>query len=159
MFHSDTGISVNTTPPLDISFYDSKKYNITRLQKLRIFSEYFNNHIEFSKLNINIKNYVISRIERTCFNLTIKKARNRTIPNSWDYEEFEVLYHVVCGKPLGYIDSSIDFDTANRIINIIIGDPDKAKWLASINHREIYPEQYEELERRQNADDQVTLLA
>lgn len=156
MFYSETGIAVDHTPPLDIAFYESKKYNITRLQKLRMFSEYFNNHIEFSKLDISVKNYIISRVERTCFNLTIKKARNSNIPSSWDYEEFEALYHIVCGKPLGYIDSSVDSDKADSIVNIVLNDPEKAKWLASINHREIYPEQYEELERRQNADDQIT---
>jgi len=155
IFYCDLGISVDTTPPLDVRFYDAKKYNITRLQKLRIFSEFFNNHIEFSKIDIDMKNYVITRVERACFNLTIKKARNSNIPNSWDYEEFEELYHVICGKPLGYIDSSVDSGRADSIINMIIGDPKKAKWLASINHREIYPEEYEELEHRQNADDQI----
>jgi DNA-directed RNA polymerase subunit M/transcription elongation factor TFIIS len=154
-FHCNIGISIKNTPPLDIKFYKEKKYNITRLQKLRIFSEYFNNHVKFSEANNDLKNLVIKKVESACFNLTIKKSQENNIPNSWDYEEFEELYHIICGKPLAYIDSSIDSDKANNIILIILSDPKKAKWMASINHREIYPKEYEELEHRQNADDQV----
>ena len=154
-FYSKLGNAIDHTPPLDIKFYDETRYNITRLQKIRIISEYFNNHIAFSKLDKSTKNYALKKLESSCFNLTIKKAQRCNIPSSWDYEEFEELYHMVCGKAIGYIDSSVDSNKADFIITLIIRDPKKIKWLASVNHRELYPEEYMELEKRQNADSQL----
>ena len=153
-FYNRTGVSENHTPRLSDRIYTNKAYNITRIQKIRIFSEYINNHKKYFETCSADENIVIE-IEKGCFNRAIKISRKKNIPPSWDYEEFDDIYHMVCGKAISYIDCSVDCAKANIIINMVIDDISRAKWLSSINYREIYPEEYRELDKRCNADSQI----
>lgn len=132
---------------------DLYNMNFNRVYKISLFKKYFCNHKQIFNLPSNAIFRILQNAEKKCFNETIKSSRKKRIPCSWDYEEFIFLYHLICGKLLGYIDCSINAEKADQILKSIIHDPEYN--IPNMIHREIHPEEYLELEKRQNADDQM----
>ena len=141
-------------------FYKNKEYSFTRINKIFLFLRYLSKHKKFFKTKNSVKHEILKNIEDTCHNNTIKIALEQNINYDWKQEEFTDIYHYICGRVLSYIDiDNTDYKKVNIIINGFINDKSLAKEFPNRTHRNLYPELYVEINKKQAADNQIVIKA
>ncbi len=83
-------------------------YNSQRRAKLILFIFVFLQHDKFKNMTKDEKFALVERIERACFNYTIKKSMELNIPTKWDCDLFSDTYTIICAKISSNIDQTDD---------------------------------------------------
>lgn len=124
--------------PLPITYY-AKPYNIHRRAKFILFSSIWKQHEDFLKLSIASRFELIEKIERSCFNYTIDKAKEADIPTKWENEEFVFIYTVLCAKIAANLDTTNDIKNTYLPAKILDGSIDIVQ-LPKMTSQELFPE-------------------
>lgn len=128
--------------PLPSSLY--QKLHATRIAKVMLFLDCFGQYDEFGAMSPDGRLDLVCRLERSCYNYTIDKAKEENIMPTWTNDVFGDLYHSICYK----ISSNVDRAFVNNTrfaLNVISGvfDVDQVPRMSS---KEMYPAIYDALE-------------
>lgn len=151
----DISIDEIKIPIISRYFYKNPNYPVPRIGKVILFYKYLCRHKAFASINLEKMHDIVKSLERSCFSDTIKKSRENDLINRWDNEEFEDLYHYICGRVIVYLDyKETVVENVNKIINSLINENGYAKKFPTLTHKDIYPELYKSIIERQTAGDQ-----
>lgn len=153
-FH-DTDSNNITIPSIPLFFYNSDNYNIIRIGKVILFYKFLCKHKKFCNANNNTQFQIIRDLERSCYNETLKTARDYDVINQWNVEEFINIYHIKCGRVLAYLtpDENNPNDV-NKFIEKMFSNSNYAKKFPTLKHSDLYPSVYEKLQQRHKAGEQ-----
>jgi len=148
-------------PVLPAEFYNHENSNEIRIAKIYLFYQYLCRHKEFAGTEEKKQYRVINSLERSCYSITLDIANKESIPCNWDINEFDDLYHIVCARVLSYFtydNGNIkSAEKTNNIITSLLNDVKCAKSLPFKKRRELYPEEYETVDERYNANKQIRI--
>jgi DNA-directed RNA polymerase subunit M/transcription elongation factor TFIIS len=144
------------SPPPDISYVNSAKpdafdplmskhyskpYNRYRRAKLIIFSSVLKHHAEFRAMPIAARFDIVEKLERSCYNGTIDKAKECNIPTKWENELFQDVYTMICAKISSNIDQTGNVKNPYLTSAILVGEIDIAA-LPKMSSQDLYPAKY-----------------
>ncbi len=142
-------------PPISSSFYKNENYDLIRINKIILIYKFLCRHIKFNTLIYRKKHKLIKRLESSCYNETLQTARIHDIINKWNDDEFIDLYHEVCGQVLAHLNYEETIPkNANKFIFSMIHSKDYTIKFPTLKHKDLYPETYEEVEKRHAAGEQ-----
>jgi len=154
----DIDIEKVSIPTIFSCFYSTKNYyEIDRIYKIFLFYRYLCRHKKFSKITRKEQHEIIKNLEKACYD-NAKHMEN--IVCGWS-EEFAYTYHIICGKVLSYFDINYP-KKANIIIENLISDiPVQifSKTLPYKSIRDLFPEEYDKVEKTQCIEEQITVKA
>ena len=151
----NTEIDKVQIPSISSSFYKNDNYNFVRIGKIILLYKFLCRHIQFSKLDNNKKHKIIKTLERKCYHQTIKISKLNDILNDWNVEEFNDLYHIICGRMIVYLEyTETDPNDVNKFIINMINSPEYVNKFPTLLHKNLYPKIYEEIEKRNIAGKQ-----
>jgi DNA-directed RNA polymerase subunit M/transcription elongation factor TFIIS len=128
--------------PID-PFYIS--YNNIRRLKLIVLSHVLSLNNDFEILPYDHKLLIVTRIENSCANETIRKAREYNLRCVWDNEQFVNIYHTIC-----YNITSILERKNNTLIKKILDKSMDLNIIANMSCKELSPENYTDITKEIN---------
>jgi DNA-directed RNA polymerase subunit M/transcription elongation factor TFIIS len=145
--------------PLTIDpFYTDNDYNAMRRLKISLLSWALQTSEEFRFLGYQKKINYMMMIENSCFNETLRKAREYNIRCTWKTKQFEDIYHSICSNLVSMLDRTQDTSSPTLIKKILNGEIE-LKNIAHMTCKELCPEKYEiltkEIEKRSSAEHTV----
>ena len=150
-------------PAISVYFWKKKIYSFERINKIFLFYRYLYKYRRFEKTKKKIQHKVIKNLEKGCYINTIKIALEQNINCSWEEDDFANIYHFICGRILSYI--STDSTDPTKVSNIIDGfiddssDYSLSKQFPNKTQKDLYPEQYAEIKRRQIIEQNIKVKA
>lgn len=115
-------------------------YNKTRRMKSIILSNVLMKSVEFKVLNYFTQIDIITHIENSCANETIRKSRGYNLRCDWDSQQFINIYHSVCFNILSVLD-----EENNTLVGKILSGEININTIAGMSCKELVPEIYETL--------------
>ena len=105
MDESINDFMMHDVDPLTGDFYDSN-YDQIRRDKVIFLMQLFTPYEKFKQMSYRQKNLFIKQFERKIYNVTIEKAIEQNIINSWSIREFVLIYHMISYKLTANIDNN-----------------------------------------------------
>ncbi len=147
--------------PLAAEFYD-KKFNSIRRAKLSLFDKCLSAYLEYQSMTSPEKMNLIQKLERSCLNTTVLKAKEENIPPTWNNYLFQEIYHSICYKISSNLEADgivknprLALDIIRGKLNIFI--------LPRMSSQDLFPDKYaeiiEKIERSKNATHTVKTSA
>lgn len=137
--------------PLSIEPFYNSDYNETRRLKAMIFSHILSNDNDFDQMSYDDQIEIIMRIENSCANETIRKARGYNLRCVWDNVQFINIYHTVC-----YNIISILCEESNTLVKRILNKEINLNIIANMTCKELMPEKYDNITSEINKRVNVT---
>lgn len=119
-------------------------YNDTRRLKLLVLSDTLSKYKEFEDKPYNDKIEIIMRIENSCANETIRKARGYNLRVTWENEQFINIYHSICY----HITSKID--EVESLVKKILNKEIELNIIANMSSKDLVPEEYDDIASKVN---------
>jgi DNA-directed RNA polymerase subunit M/transcription elongation factor TFIIS len=110
--------------PLPVYIYKNDTYpnQPDRIIKLILFLACARtNKIFRESVDINQQYKIIIKIERSCYNHTIRKVREDNLPCSWDSEHFQTMYNAICTEKANNLNEQSLIGSSYLVENIING--------------------------------------
>lgn len=120
-------------------------YNKQRRLKIMLMSEILDQFKEYHDLAYNDKIDILMRIENSCTNETIRKAREYNLRCVWDNPQFTKIYHTVCFNITSVLD-----DVSNTLLQKILNKDLDLNVIAKLPCKDLSPEKYDEIMYRIN---------
>jgi DNA-directed RNA polymerase subunit M/transcription elongation factor TFIIS len=138
--------------PLTMDFY-TPEYNILRRLKAIMLTEKLMLYQEFVQLEYSNQIEMIKRIENSCSNETIRKARDCNIRCVWENEQFQNIYHNTVYTIISALD---DNDISNTLIKNILNKDIDINSIANLSSKDLSPQKYENIMFEINKRNNVT---
>lgn len=130
----------DNSDPIPAKYYKTP-YNLQRRAKFILFSSVLKQHEKFMAMSITDRFKLIEKMERSCFNYTIDKAKENDIPTKWENEDFQYVYIVICAKIASNIDQTNTVKNTYLPEAILCGTIDLGL-LPKMSSQELCPEKY-----------------
>jgi DNA-directed RNA polymerase subunit M/transcription elongation factor TFIIS len=134
---------ISKATSLHIRYY-KPPYNTTRRAKITLFTVVLSDYKEYQELSEEQKLLLADKIENSCYNTLLEKAKDENISNTWENPIFEDTYHSICAR----ISSNIDMHNKVKNINLvssILNGSINIDQLPKLSSQEIFPEKYSEI--------------
>jgi len=140
IFKFEINFITKMSDPLQIKHY-TKPYNIYRRAKLMMLSAAFKQHQKFVDLSIEDRFALLEKIERSCFNYSIDKAKETDTPTKWENSDFQFIYTLVCARIGANIDQT---NTVHNeyLANAILEGKISVTELPKMSSQELFPDKY-----------------
>lgn len=125
-------------------FYTDSEYNNLRRLKCMMIGEKLNEYKEFKVLPYEEQIDIIKKIENSCLNESIRKAKNYGIKCIWEEDIFENVYHSIIYNILPNIDVNNEHHS-DLLVKKIINNTIDLTTIASLTCKELMPERYQEI--------------
>lgn len=132
--------------PLTGDFYDPN-YDQIRRDKALFLMQLFTPYEKFKSLSYRQKNLLIKQFERKIYNISIEKAKEQNIINSWSIREFVLIYHMISYKLTANIDHNWLVNNIYLTEQILDRTVDVYELLQKSNV-DLFPAKYEDIKRR-----------
>jgi DNA-directed RNA polymerase subunit M/transcription elongation factor TFIIS len=131
-------------------FYKNNNYNNMRRLKLIAISSALRQYPEFKQLCEKEQLDIITHIENSCANETIRKSRDYNLRCTWDNEQFVNIYHTICCN----IISVLDYES-NTLLKKIMDKEIDLNSIAKLSNKELFPEKYDDITQKFNKRVQI----
>jgi len=136
------------TIPLPFEPFYSPKYHRIRFSKAFILASLLNKYTRFKKIKYDQQVDIIIRIENSCSNETIRKARGYNLRCDWENPQFINIYNIICYSITSVIEQQLKSES-NIVDKILDGDVN-VNIIASMSCKELSPQTYEAIIRHVN---------
>ncbi len=128
--------------PAEPFYSNTNGYNNTRRLKLLVLSHVLAQYKNFQNRTYEEKIEIIMRIENSCANETIRKARGYNLRCVWNNSQFTNVYHTICFNIISVLN-----DKNNTLIKKILAKKIDLNTIANMSCKELAPEKYEEISK------------
>lgn len=104
--------------PLNILFYQDN-YNSIRRAKIILFTNGLEHYPSFLEKTSQQKTDILQKIERACYNYTVRRANDNNVITSWSNNLFKSIYHSACYRVSVNIHSETLVENPTFAINIL----------------------------------------
>jgi len=131
--------------PLPMDPFYSLEYNDQRRLKAINLSHTLSNFERFKNLPYNNQIDIVMRIENSCSNEAIRKAREYDQRCTWDNDQFISIYHSICYNILSVLDQE-----NNTLIEKILNNKIDLNIIATMPCKDLSPEKYDDITKEIN---------
>jgi len=122
-----------------------KEYNDQRRLKAINLSHTLSNSERFKNLPYSNQIDIVMRIENSCSNEAIRKAREYDQRCTWDNDQFISIYHSICYNILSVLDQE-----NNTLIKKILNNEIDLNIIATLPCKDLSPEKYDDITKEIN---------
>ena len=119
--------------------YNSSEYCKERRTIILLIAEILEKNEDFKNISKSKQDSIILKIEKSCFNSTIKKSNELLIYINWENSRFTYMYQLFCNKITKNLDSESEVNNA-YLINAIINDEIDLNNIAELASDKLCPE-------------------
>lgn len=133
--------------PLAVDPFYRPEYSPLRRIKAMLFAEQLGKSEDFRKLTFNKQTQILTAIENSCINESIRKGKEYNVRCIWSNELFENIYHGVCYTIISTLDNDIN-SYSDILLKKILDDKFDILNIAHMSCKELCPEKYEDIDKQ-----------
>ena len=119
--------------------YNNSEYCKERRTIILLIAEILEKNEDFKNISKSKQDNIILKIEKSCFDSTIKKSNELLIYINWENSKFTYMYQLFCNKITKNLDSESEVNNA-YLINAIINDEIDLNNIAELASDKLCPE-------------------